>query len=259
MDIVGTSDDLLYRTQRHGNSFGYSFPVSNGIYEVFLYFSELQYSARNKRKFDVTIEGLLLHDNFDVFAQVGAKNAPVILFDYVAVTDQQLDILFQGGGTTATLSGIEAGPLSTATLRINAGGKEYQDSSGRTWLNDLGYSGGNSIATSTQVSDTIDDPLYKSSRRGMSFTYRLPLANGRYKVKLLFSETQYANVGKRIFDIDAEGATVINDLDIYAALRKRWGSLQKEVAVDINDGILDLEFRSVKGPALVCGLEIIKQ
>ncbi len=96
--IEGTLDDALYQTQRYGNggSFGYRFDVPNGEYEVRLRFAEIyaQVDAPRKRVFDVHLEGVLVLDNLDVFAQAGGNFRALEKLQTVRVVDGQLNVTF---------------------------------------------------------------------------------------------------------------------------------------------------------------------
>lgn len=79
--IAGTSDPTLYRTERWdpptAPEMNYTFSVANGTYTVRLHFAE-NWSpafAVGVRVFDVNIQGSLVFDNLDVFAQAGARTA----------------------------------------------------------------------------------------------------------------------------------------------------------------------------------------
>ena len=43
--IAGTTDDVLYQTERSNPSFGYSIPVANGTYDVRLHLAEIYWGA----------------------------------------------------------------------------------------------------------------------------------------------------------------------------------------------------------------------
>ena len=113
--ISGTSDPTLYRTNRWATgAFSYSFPVPNGTYQVTLKFAEI-YSGTmctGCRLFNVSIEGVQVLSNFDVYAQVGANTALDKSFT-VSVTDGNLDIAFttvRGAAEVNAIAVVPAGP-----------------------------------------------------------------------------------------------------------------------------------------------------
>jgi hypothetical protein len=71
----------------------YDFPVTNGTYEVRLYFAENTHQAAGLRVFDVVAEGTVRIDNFDIYAAAGYRNAHKATIS-VTVSDGVLDLDF---------------------------------------------------------------------------------------------------------------------------------------------------------------------
>lgn len=113
---------------------------------------------------------------------------------------------------------------SQLTIRVNAGGPAYHDTKGQLWSADYGYNTGELSRTAelATVTGTSDPKLFKSARFAASGTseleYQFALANGTYKVNLYFAETAWTTKGKRVFDVQMQGATVFSRLDIFAAV-----------------------------------------
>lgn len=104
----------------------YDIPIPDGEYTVNLYFAELSFGATGggsggvgSRVFDVRVEGQLVEDNLDVFAEVGA-DAMLIKAHMVAVAGEVLDIDFSSLGD----DGGERHPIINAIeiLDSNNGG-----------------------------------------------------------------------------------------------------------------------------------------
>ncbi len=92
-EIVGTTDDPLYQSQRYGMD-AYRFDVPRGRYKVYLRFSEIfQYISVGQRVFNVQLEGIPYIMNLDLLAK-GARVHPYDQELYVDVTDGRLDITF---------------------------------------------------------------------------------------------------------------------------------------------------------------------
>jgi hypothetical protein len=92
-EIGNTSDPELYRQQRFAyGSFGYQFDVPDGDYQVTLHFSELWWAAPGKRSFDVSIEGRIVLDDYDVFAAAGGRFRAQLEDHHTTVNDGQLNI-----------------------------------------------------------------------------------------------------------------------------------------------------------------------
>ncbi|MET0744415.1 MAG: malectin domain-containing carbohydrate-binding protein, partial [Microvirga sp.] len=115
--VAATNDDTIYQSVRTGKNFGYNVAVANGTYSVELQFDETYWSANGKRVFDVLLEGQEVVSNLDVFAVAG-KNAAYSLTRTVSVTDGQLNIRFDAGGSDdrddAMVSGFAVRQLSLA-------------------------------------------------------------------------------------------------------------------------------------------------
>jgi hypothetical protein len=108
--IAGTTDDVLYRTERFGN-FSYAVPVTNGNYTVKLHFAETYFTSNNSRKFNVNIEnGKGTLTNYDIHALVGANTAKIETFSSISVTDGTLNITFTTVTNNAKVNAIEIIP-----------------------------------------------------------------------------------------------------------------------------------------------------
>lgn len=266
--VAGTIDDTLYRTRREGSSFTFSKSVANGTYLLTLHFAEPSKTAAGQRKFDVSAEGKLALNDFDVYAAAGANKTAVSRTLTVPVSDGRLNLSFAGVAGNAIVSALEIVqaprvPAVPAPLRVNAGGVRYVDTLGRTFDADTGFSGGAKGQASYDVRLAPptagaapyaygDDPLLLDYRAGTSFTFSRPLANGNYAVWLEFAEPVAARVaGQRVFDVSAEGALVFDDYDIVADAGAAQLAVAKTFNVAVRDGRIDLAFKGVAGEALV--------
>lgn len=115
-DIVGTEDDVLYKTERNGN-FAYAIPVpAAGDYKVTLFFAEVYHGDAGKRLFNVSIEGQELLSNFDCVAEAG-KNVAIKKVFELAIADGVINIV----GTNIKDGGkISAIMIEKATVTDNA-------------------------------------------------------------------------------------------------------------------------------------------
>ena len=108
-DIVGTTDDPLYNTERwtSGGSYTYEIPVANGTYLVELNFAEIYsgITGAGQRVFDMSLENQPLSSlqNIDIYGQVGA-NAPFVIDQLVTVTDGSLSIQVGQAATRQAMS-----------------------------------------------------------------------------------------------------------------------------------------------------------
>lgn len=119
--IEGTTDDTLYQTFRYDDTpsspLDYSFPVTNGQYEVRLHFAETWsgVTAVGQRIFDVLLENQIAIDNLDVFAVAGANTAYVATLN-TTVSDGQLTIGLRHVVQNPFICGIEVFSLGTGGL-----------------------------------------------------------------------------------------------------------------------------------------------
>lgn len=92
--VANTLDDLLYNYARSKNSTfaGYSIPVSNGNYLVYIQFAETFFSSAGSRVFDLSIEGVLELDDFDIVESSGGKWVAYDQAFTTTVSDSVLDI-----------------------------------------------------------------------------------------------------------------------------------------------------------------------
>ena len=119
--VAGTPiTQSVLRTERFGDQ-QWDFMVENGDYAVNLYFSEnfvgVQGSGIGKgvgdRLFDVSIEGLQVLDDYDIFATAGGGRIATLESFVVTVTDENLDIDFVTVEDNAKIGAIEIVKLGT--------------------------------------------------------------------------------------------------------------------------------------------------
>jgi hypothetical protein len=142
-------------------------------------------------------------------------------------------------------------------LAINAGGGTVTDASGQAWSADSGATGGAASPAIFAVDATEDDLLYSNHRSGAAFSYALPLDGGEYRLRLHFAEPIRQADGQRLFDIAAEGTTIVDDFDLHAEQGLRAAAVHESV-LEVTDGTLNLAFQASAGNALVSGIEIIR-
>jgi len=138
---------------------------------------------------------------------------------------------------------------------VNCGADtDYVDSFGRRWLADRKYTagkwghvGGTLVwATGRSIQGTDDGGLYKTQRYGAggSFGYRFDVPNGRYQVELRFAEiySTLDEAGERVFDVQIEGQTVLNDFDVVEQAQGQYRALIRRFTVDLGDEQLNVTF-----------------
>ena len=134
-EIAGTNDDALYQTERFDAGqagLTYSIPVpGDGMYNVSLHFAEIyfgapgdgeNFGAAGQRVFSVSIEGVEVLPDLDIYDEVGPATALIKIFEDVAVNDGALDISIASSVREGKLSAIEVSTLgdpSPITLAPN--------------------------------------------------------------------------------------------------------------------------------------------
>lgn len=117
-------------------------------------------------------------------------------------------------------------PVDINELAVNVGSDcHYQSAkSGKTWLpdqpysaeNGWGYIGGEASQTQTEVTQTADNPLYQTMRKGIE-AYRFDVPKGRYEVEVLFTNTNKATESLAyLLGRDQDNATQNDSADGFA-------------------------------------------
>ena len=156
-------------------------------------------------------------------------------------------------------------PTSDGTIRINAGaGADTIDSAGKLWLADNYFTGGQAInPVYNPIDNTKDDFIYQFQRLGNQFSYSIPVDNGNYNVSLYFSELNFTNSDRRVFNVASEGNMALSNVDIYKSTRNAFLDGENDASIIkipslaiVRDGKLDLNFSSAIDQASLAGIEI---
>ncbi|MBW3085261.1 hypothetical protein KEM60_01458 [Austwickia sp. TVS 96-490-7B] len=126
-------------------------------------------------------------------------------------------------------------------FRMVAGDKAVVDSAGKTWSAQSGFVGGKlSTPYAGDIAGTTEDALYRPVRYGMT-AWKRAVPNGLYDVTLKMQENYWNAPKKRVFDVTAEGALALADVDVYATVGKN-AAYDRTFRVQVTDGQLDLGF-----------------
>lgn len=276
--IRGTRDQNLYTRRREG-AFRYDIPLKPGVYELRLHFAETVYGPGNaagggesSRVFGVAINGREVLPNFDVIADREASMADIRVFkDISPAADGRLHLQFTPVSNMPILSGIEITPGMPGRMRpirMVARDRGYTDKQGRFWEPDRYVSGGQLVARKGPVSSTSDPDLFRGERFG-NITYAVPVAEGRYRIKLHFAETWFGpgkagrgdGIGNRVFDILCNGVAIRRNFDIF----KEAGGADREVTIDVPDvkptrqGKIVISLLPVDNYACINAIEIVDE
>ncbi|GLR19451.1 hypothetical protein GCM10007940_40670 [Portibacter lacus] len=137
--------------------------------------------------------------------------------------------------------------LSTGGIDFSA---DFGSSAGTPYPN-LGSAAATTLA-GIDFANTTDDELFRTERYG-DYTYDFNVPNGSYIVDLYIAEiyqgvlnaASNAVPGKRIFDVEVEGTTVLDDLDLLnpeqGGVLSPTTGLVKSFVVNVSDGFLTIE------------------
>jgi malectin (di-glucose binding ER protein) len=161
-----------------------------------------------------------------------------------------------GSATQSITVTVFAPPNSNGTIAINSGGPDYTATDGTIYLADVFYSGGSTYSSGDSIINTSNGSLYQTERYG-DFSYAIPVVNGDYTLSLQFAEIYWGAAGQRMFDVFIEGTQRISSLDIYAVVGKDT-AYDTNLPVTVNDGVLNLDFRTDIDNAKLSALKLTK-
>jgi hypothetical protein len=266
-------DQLYFRSFRFG-AFSYRIPLPEGKYDLKLYFSEVIFlpsefgdGVENRRIFDVSMNGQPLLSSFDIAADAGGANtADIRVFSNVSPVNGFLTLDFHPILAGAWLNAIEIVPNNTGRplpIRIVARNVNVTDHAGHLWELDRYYSGGRQNSDGEIAAGTQDPELFLWQRYG-SFSYRFPVAPGKYKLRLLFAETFFGpgnrgkgGPGSRLFNVYGGGVPLLRNFEIFKEAGER-RAIEKVFhgLVPNAQGRIDVSFEPVVQYASVNALEL---
>jgi beta-galactosidase len=142
------------------------------------------------------------------------------------------------------------------SVRVDVGSSVARQGSDGEWSADRNVTLGRAGEVKAQLAGGSDPEVCRTYREG-SFAYRFPLENGRYRVALLFVEPSATRAGERIFNVNAQRERVIRDLDLFREVG-RLTPCERAFAVDVKEGMLDLELVSVVGEAVLSAIVVTR-
>jgi len=266
-EILRTQDPEIFQSGREGQ-FAYEIPLDPGIYELRLYFAETEALSEGLRGVNLAINGIP-HSTLDVASDAGGVNfaAVKIYTDISPARDGLLHLTFQGSDPSFVnaLEIVPGIPGKMRPIRYTTRDTIFLDHLGRIWLPEVGVSGGRRSARIAPITGTEEPDLYVTQRFG-HFSYSISVVErGRYTVTLHFAETWFGlpnspgGVGKRIFDVYCNGATLLKNFDIL----QETGGIPNRAVRKVFRGIpaspqgkLEITFVPVANYALVTAIEV---
>lgn len=139
--VQAKTDAEIYKTERWNNYLAYAIPVESGKkYKLTLKFAEIFFGTSGSRLFDVSVEGKLLLDNFDVFAEAGGKNIAKDTSIVVTASDNLINIELASVLDNVSIKGIVIDEVGGENVvRINCGGAALTTKDGNKYVTEEGY------------------------------------------------------------------------------------------------------------------------
>jgi Malectin domain len=268
-------DPAFLHSFRDG-TFQYDIPVRPGNYEVHLYFVETQFGGNPRepdsgRLFQILLNDVRFMDLFDIISEAGAQNRlhERILKDVAPAKDGKIHLKFQGISGPGLLNAAEvlsSAPGVTRPVRIVASDTSVVDADGQIWTAEQYCVGGRLVKRTDTLVDSPMRDLYRAERYG-NFAYHIPLAPGKYRVRLFFAETYFGTklpfaptepVGARVFNVFANGIALLRDFDIAKEAHGSKRGIEKafENLEPNAQGKIVLEFVPVRNYAEVNAIEV---
>jgi hypothetical protein len=274
--IARTSDPMIYRYGRAGDS-SYNIPLRPGLYELHLHFLQASETAEsedveNQTAFNVTINGELVLDNFDVVSDAMGRNVADerVFRDVSPAQDGMLHVHLSTRLGTPLLSAIQvlAGtPHKQLPTRVVTQPSSFTDHNGQLWHPDNYFLNGRHLSHNLPIAVTSDPDVLSAERYG-HFTYAFPVdTRDQYTVVLYFVELYFGTKasmqgenGSRVFRVTCNGNTLVDNFNIYKeagdyhVLKKTFYHLKPTA-----QGKLNLTFEPVSNFATVSAIEILDE
>jgi len=146
---------------------------------------------------------------------------------------------------------------SSVIWALNVGGGYYMGADGIAYQSDAGAKN-NSILS--PIKGTQDETVFKSFKVGKNKISK-KIENGRYDLIFKFAEPEDIGIGKRVFNVIAEGNTVIQNLDVT---QSRDGNAKSSLVrmtsnIEVSDGVLNIELEPIVGAPILNALVVRKR
>lgn len=184
------------------------------------------------------------------------------------VNQAEVSAQFAGSQLTDTAEWI--GPDASAGLHLDAGDLSgHQGPAGERFGSDHFFTGGDTKVLNPAVfkgatrpaqkavEGAKDSQVHQNYREG-AFGYALPVADGRWTVRVHTFEPDASSATVRTFSVTADGKLV---LPAVAPASLAGGALRAAVVefpVEARGGVLRLDFRPVAGGAIVSAIEVVR-
>jgi hypothetical protein len=272
------SKEELFQSGRFSTDIDYEIPVPNGKYIVKTYHNETHFGVSgpdpriNQRVFDIIIEGKVVKEKMDMFAEFGNKET-IMIFEEIEVKDQILNISLKASVNNALISAFSVTPIQEEIPQIaakptgvyfstgNQGNVEYETNSFQRIPADFLKTSSTNVSNNSTAST---EPLFQSGRFSKTLNYAIPLPDGIYTIETYHKETFFGlngrteTVGQRVFDIAIEGQIVKAGLDMFAEYsNKEVKLIFKDIKV--TGGQLNIDLNAHVNNAIISGIGIVDE
>lgn len=149
---------------------------------------------------------------------------------------------------------IDSGTIVAAAADVQFGSDNFFEGGAAETADQRGGRGRPAVQAGIANSARRDvDATFRSGE----FRYQIPAAAGRYRLTLAFVEP-VTSEGENIFDVVANGRTLLDDFSIFKAAGAPLTSVTKVVDLDIFEAGLVLEFLPSIGVARVSSIELAR-
>ena len=263
--ISGASDPEILAEELTGD-FHCAIPANPGSYELHLYYVDLSGAAVAAHRTTVLVNGQ--PHNYDIVCDTEGtgRSSIKVLIDVKPGADGAIHL--DAGNDQAFLSAVEIFrgiPGKMLPLHVSASAISYVDSTGVSWMSDRYFAGGSQIQRALASVGTDRPRLYQWERYGR-FSYNLPVVAGKtYSVRLYFSEGYFGRdkmvsggPGSRVFDVFANGRTLLKNFDILSEASPGHDSVVKTFSgiEPLNDGVIEIQFQPIHDYALLNAIEV---
>jgi hypothetical protein len=226
--------------------------------------------GENVRVFNVLVNGEPVLRNFDIINDAGANTADVKVFkDIQPASDGRLHLALSKITDLPLLNAIEilpGIPHRLRPIRVVTQDNVLTDRAGTLWSPDNYFFSGRTIARFGTVTGPEDPEIYERERYG-NFSYAIPVAPGRYTVKLHFAETYWGpkgqgggGVGSRVFDVYCNGTVLLNNFDMFREAGPHRQIIKIFHALEASpQGTLLLNFVPVTNYANISAIEVLDE
>lgn len=255
---VGGNTNLTVRLSNQGKLY------ANGSSDPAVQIQEVKVVGPNRDAFAAAVPGsptLAVQSSTDLTVtfkptRPGLKNAALLVSYTNNATPLRIPLYGIADNGNATI---------TVLRRIKGAADVPVSIAGNVWEADKSYRQGSikldKQVVTTPVAATDDDVLYQtylSANKDLAKTsYKIPMDDGNYLVRMHFVENYWSAAAARLFDIHIEEQLRLSNLDIFEEVGYRT-ALVKDFEVSVTGGALNINFDPAVNRVAIAGLEIYK-